>query len=201
MSTKKTSILTTADALDKAIVAIGKSAHKLSADIQIGLASTAYFAAKDGNVEPVNQLVLVMGKGVRKTAAADWILKFVPAIPNTDTKTSKDKPFVFSRDKYQSMLGTDDKKNVSAETALDYAEMVYQTHWTELKEPPLVPESYDVMEQLARIAKQATSLQGKGTKIIHPELLEFVKRLATKAAATATEQVESDAAAEEVASV
>lgn len=202
MSTRKSVILTTTDALDKLTVSVGKQAHKLAADIQIALASSAFFAAKDGNVEPLNALILVAGRGVRKTAMADWAMKFTPILPNTDTKTSKERPFVFSRDKYNELLGTEDKKNVSAEDALNYAELAYQTHWTELKEPPLVPEEYDVMAQLAKIAKQAETLQGKGTKIVHGELLEFVKRLATKAAATAaSEQSEEEQGEEQLASV
>jgi hypothetical protein len=192
MSTKKTVILTTADALDKLTISVGKQAHKLAADIQIALASGAFFAAKDGNVEPANALILVMGRGTRKTAAADWILKFMPVNPNTDSKTNKDRPFVFSRDKYRDMLGTEDNKNVSAEDALNYAEQAYGTMWTDLKEPPLVPEEYDVMAQLAMIAKKADSLQGKGTKIVHPELLEFVRRMATKAAVVVAADVDTE---------
>lgn len=184
MSTKKTSaILTNADALNKAILAVNKAAHKLADEVQVVLASVTFHALAHGNVTMLNDSILALGRGMRKQAAADWLLKFAPVLANTG-KDAKEKPFVFSREKVETLLGT---AKPSMEVAESWAEAAMATHWTELKEPPLVPAEFDIMAQLSRVVKQAETLSGKGTKIIHGELLEFVKRLATKAAPVPTE--------------
>lgn len=179
MSTKtqmKSVLITVTDDLNKAIIAVNKSAHKLSADIQIVLASSVYFAMKDGNIEPLNASILAVGRGVRKQAMADWSMKFAPVLANTG-KDAKEKPFIFSREKFERLAGH--KANMSAEAATTYAETAYGTLWTELKEPPLIPETFNLGQKLAQLVKQAEGYQGNGkTNVVGADLLPMVKRLA-----------------------
>jgi hypothetical protein len=168
---KSIKLFLTSDVFTAALAAVTKSAAKLNTEIQMLLSSAVYFAVKDGNVTPLNELLPAVGKGVRKTAIAQWVLAHAPVVMNDDAKTMKEQPFKFSRDKLEKLLGLDAGVKPDAEQAEVYAQTTFESNWTEHKEPPLVPLKWSVAEAIKQVLKTAKGYQGKTTKIEHADLL------------------------------
>ena len=80
MSTKQAIIITDSAKLDALIIETNKKAHAVYASIQLAMASAVYQAVMHGNTNHLNALVAAVGKGVRKTAMAQWILKHGPVL-------------------------------------------------------------------------------------------------------------------------
>lgn len=170
----KLTLITNGDALNKHIVKINKDAGSLADAVQVALASAAFFALKDGNVSTLNALFVAAGKGMRKTAMAQWALKFAPVLPNDDKEKAKEAPFVFSKDKLSSML---DETATRAEQAETLATTALAIHWTDYKEPPLVPENWSLTDAIKKLVAQAKSLEGKGTKVAGMAVLADLQAL------------------------
>lgn len=164
-------IITESAKLDAHIVGINKTANKLNADLQIGLASATLQAVQHGNTNHLNALHHAGGKGVRRTALAQWILAFAPVVIETDAEKAKDNPYRFSREKLEKLLPEANPKAVTAEEAIAYAEVILGNDWTAYKEPPLVPEKWNVADALAKVIATAKSMQSKKVHIEHAEIL------------------------------
>lgn len=168
---KKVTIITDAAKLDAAIVEVNKRAGSLADSIQLSLASAVYQATHGRNTNHLNALLSAVGKGVRKTAIAQWVLAHAPVVMETDKEKAKEAPFRFSADKLMELLPeAANHKSITAEEALAHAEAAYAQHWTEHKEPPLVPESFDIAAQVRKLLQSAKSMQTKGVKIVHGDL-------------------------------
>lgn len=173
MSAKKISpLITDKTALHTAILAVGKVYASAADQVQIILASSILQALQHGNTDPLNDLITAVGKGVRKTAIVDWALKHAPVVPETDKEKSKDKPLRFSRERIETLLpDVVDAKNVTAEEAMTWAMQAYAVHWTEYKEPPVLPQEWDVMAALKQVIQTGKTMQGKNVSIKHADIL------------------------------
>lgn len=179
---KKVSIITDAATLDKAIVEVNKRANSLADAIQLALASAVYQATHGRNTNHLNALIGAVGKGTRKTAIAQWVLAHAPVVMETDKEKMKESPFRFSADKLADLFpDAENIKAITAEEALAHAEAAYAQHWTEHKEPPLVPESFDIAAQVRKLLQTAKSMQTKGVKLVHGDLTSKLQDLLPQA--------------------
>lgn len=190
--TKMPSIITDADKLNAHIVAVNKSANKLNEDIQLALASATYQAVYGRNTNHLNAIIVAVGKGVRKTAIAQWVLKHAPIVMESDKERMKEQPFRFAPDKMEAILHAadmagvvDDMKKVPEDVAVKYAQHVMLALWIDHKEPPLVPESWSFSDALDKLIKQAGSYESKGTKVTGGDMISRIKDLIASSAASA----------------
>jgi hypothetical protein len=167
-------LLTTAEALSKHIDKIGKDSKTLESAVQMALASATFFAVKDGNVEPINRLLLTVGKGLRRTALWSWLETYAPVLPQADKDKAKEAPYVFSRDKLQDLTG---HAKPTAEQAEEHAKAIMAHAWTEFKPEPEVPATFDVAALVQGVIKKAKGLQQKGSKAVNAELLSKLETL------------------------
>lgn len=159
-------VITESTKLDEAIVRVNKAANGLADAIQSVLAGAVYQAVHGRNTNHLNALIGAVGKGVRKTAIAQWVLMHAPVVLETDKEKAKDNPFRFSADKLAELLpDAANHKAVTAEEALAHAESVMGMHWTEHKEPPLVPEKWSAMEAVRKLLATGQQMQKKGVKV------------------------------------
>lgn len=169
---KKVNIIADGAKLDAAIVEVNKRAGSLADSIQLVLASAVFQAVHGRNTNHLNAIIGAVGKGVRKTAIAQWVLAHAPVVMETDKEKSKESPFRFSADKVAELLPeAANHKAITADEAMAHAEAALAQHWTEHKEPPLVPESFDVMAQVRKLLQTAKTMQTKGVKIVHGDML------------------------------
>lgn len=175
--TKKPAIITDGDKLNAHIVGVSKAASALADSIQMGLASATYQAMFGRNTNHLNALLIAAGRGVRRTAMAQWVLTHAPVVMETDKAKLKEQPFRFSPDKVESLLQSmegwaqpDNYKAVPQEMALLYAQHVHGMHWAEHREPPLVPETWSFVDALKKVLDAATAYEGKGTKVTGGDL-------------------------------
>jgi len=169
---KKITIITDAGKLDAAIVEVNKRAGSLADSIQLVLASAVFQATYGRNTNHLNATIMAAGKGVRKTAIAQWVLAHAPVVMETDKDKAKESPFRFSADKLAELFPeTENVKAITLEEATAHAEAALGQHWTEHKEPPLVPESFDVLAQVRKLLQSAKAMQTKGVKIVHGDML------------------------------
>lgn len=177
MSTKNPKIITTSADLDAHLLKVNKAANSLNAGIQLALASSVFQAVAHGNTNFINVTIKVAGKGVRKTAMAQWLLKHAPVVAETDREKAKEQPFRFSRDKLAELMPDADPKAVTLEESELYAQGLMEFDWTEHKEPPLVPESWSALDALKKLVQTAKSMQTKNVKVEHAELLSQIEVL------------------------
>lgn len=172
MSKKTISIITDGTKLDAAIVEVNKRAGSLADSIQLVLASAVFQATHGRNTNHINAVLSAVGKGVRKTAIAQWVLAHAPVVLETDKEKAKESPFRFSADKMAELFPESENiKAITHEEAMAHAEAAFAQHWTEHKEPPLVPESFDVLAQIRKLMATAKSMQTKKVKLVHGDLL------------------------------
>jgi hypothetical protein len=168
-----TKIITDAAALTKAITKASKDSMTLEGNIQLCLASSVFFAVKDGNIQPLTALFTTVSKGVRRAAMQAWALEFAPVLLNTGTD-AKEAPFSFSRDKVEALT---EAKKPTAEQAIAAAERGFASNWADHKPEQLTPEFFDVRKMLDSLVKQAATLQKKGSKPKGADLLTKVQAL------------------------
>lgn len=169
---KKIAIIADASKLDAAIVEVNKRAGSLADSIQLVLASAVYQATHGRNTNHLNAIIGAVGKGVRKTAIAQWVLAHAPVVMETDKEKMKESPFRFSADKLAELIpDAGNHKAITAEEAMAHAEAALAQHWTEHKEPPLVPESFDIAAQVRKLLQTAKTMQTKGVKLVHGDIL------------------------------
>ena len=172
MPKKTISIITDGTKLDAAIVEVNKRANSLADSIQLVLASAVYQATHGRNTNHLNATLAAAGRGVRKTAIAQWVLAHAPVVMETDKEKAKESPFRFSSDRMAELFPeAANHKAITAEEAMAHAEAALAMHWTEHKEPPLVPESFDIMAQVKKLMQTAKTMQTKGVKIVHGDML------------------------------
>lgn len=131
--------------INKAIASITASGAKLDKLIQDTAVAVAEHFAQHKDTGLVNRLFLAMPKGSRRMALADWLLKFVAVLPNTDQKTKAEQPFVFAKDK--------------TTNAVEAAKV----QWYDLKKEKAVDEVFDVR---AKVMALIRSIE-KSTKLDH----------------------------------
>lgn len=170
-----TKLITDAAMLTKAIGSASKAGHALQNSIQIILASSLYFAFKDGNIQPINALFTSTAKGVRKAAMQAWLLDMAPVAVNSDREAAKTAPFKFQRDQIAVLM--DSKDAVTFEAAEAYATKALGVAWTEYKPEQFVPESFDVQAMVAALVKKAKGLQTKGSTAKHGDLLASLEAM------------------------
>lgn len=158
-------IITDAAALTKAIAKVHGDSTKLATGIQIALASSVFFAMKDGNIEPITSLFTGVHKGTRRAAMQAWLLEFAPVVLNTEN--DKTVPFKFSRDKLKALA--DDP--MTAEVAEGHAATALLTDWTDFKPEQLVPETFDVAAMVKQLLTKVKGLSAKGSKPKHADLI------------------------------
>lgn len=178
----KTKLLTVAADLEKHIAKVAKDAASLASGIQLALASAAFHAIAHGNVNPINAIFAAAGKGVRRSAMNAWLLAHAPVALQTDKDKAKEAPYVFVRDRVAELAETD---KPTLEQAEAYGAKVLSVDWTSFKEPPLVPESFDVLAMLQRVVKQSKDLQAKGSKPKHGDLIAKLEALTVREEAPA----------------
>lgn len=167
---KKIIIITDGAKLNDHIVNVNKAANALNGAIQVGLVSAVWQAVHGRNTNHINALALAVGKGVRKAAIGDWLLKHAPVVAETDKERAKEHPFRFSADKLADMVEAVNPKAVTAEEAMAYAEPLLAMLWTEHKPDQLTPESWDFAAALKKLLAQATGYEAKGVKVKGGEL-------------------------------
>lgn len=186
MAIKTQSLIIDSTKLDAAIIDVSKKAHALNDGIQLVAASAVYQAVLHGNTNHINAIIIAVGKGVRKTALAQWFLAYGPVVMETDKEKAATNPFRFSRDKLGELMeGAENIKSITAEEADTYATHVLGHHWTEYKEPPLVPETFNVMDAVNKLLATAKSMQTKKVRMVNGDMLETLTALVAEAKAKA----------------
>lgn len=168
---KSINLITDSAKLDAEVVRLNKASNAVSDLVQLVIVSATFQAVAHGNTNHINAAVLAMGRGMRKPAVAQWLMAHAPVVMETDSKKSADAPFRFSRDRLAELMPDADAKKISVEEATDYAMGVADKHWTEHKEPPLVPDSWDVVDAMKKLIATAKSMQGKKVNIKHADIL------------------------------
>lgn len=77
-------------ALSKSIAQISKSSAAFATSVQEALISAAYYAMKDGNITPFNDILSAVGNGTRKKGITMWAELFAPVY-------IKEEKFAFSK--------------------------------------------------------------------------------------------------------
>jgi hypothetical protein len=185
MTAKTQSLIIDSAKLDAAIIATGQKGQAFYDAVQLVLASSVYQAVLHGNTNHLNAAIVAVGKGARKTAIAQWVLAHAPVVMETDKEKATQNPFRFSREKLGELMeGAANIKSITAEEADTYATHVLGQHWTEYKEPPLVPEKWSVSEALNKLLATAKSMQTKKVNIEGAAMLTALAALAAEAKAS-----------------
>lgn len=190
-------VLTNANDLNAHIVEISKTASKLIDQIQLGLVSSVYQIMHGRNTNHLNALMIAAGRGTRKTAIAQWALAHAPVMLETDKEKMKTHPFRFDAAKVGGMLIAADlmasdenaeatAKAVTPEMAEAYAVLVNGVNWADYKEPPLVPESWSLLDAVKKLLAQATQYEGKGVKVAGADMKHELNALLAAAQARAS---------------
>jgi hypothetical protein len=96
--TQMTKLLSIAE-LNKAIDKLNGDASKLQGEYQrIGVLCLEHLSA-NGDVGPINRLIVGMPKGLRRLAMATWAVAHGALVPNQDTGTRDTMPLRFTREK------------------------------------------------------------------------------------------------------
>lgn len=142
-----------------AIAGITAMGAKLDAVIQDAALSVIYHIELHGDVTLACELYNGMPKGSRKLALAEWMLAFGKVDANTDDKTKKALPFLFSKDKA---------------TKLDAA---MAKPWFDFKPEPTVDMAFDFQRMLLALVSKADKAAGSDKEVIGAELLAKVRAL------------------------
>lgn len=158
MATKKAAVreyMSLAD-LNKAIDSAIRKSTSLDSDLQrIGLSALNHLAV-NGDIGPVNRVLLGLGKGTRKSSLAQWFLNHGALSINTDEATAKEKPFVYNKARTTNM------------------ESAHEQHWTEAKKPEEITEVFDVQKALWSLIAKAK----KAGKVNNKELFAALEAIA-----------------------
>lgn len=147
------------DAILKSIGAIGRAAKKLTRDVQNTATACLIHAVRHGDVTLADQLVDVLGKGVRRDSLRAWFEKNGPFYIAKGKTT-----FSFDSDRAKSLRGLKDDEITA---------MLADKPWEEAKREPEVQSVLDVASAadkfLERIQKQANEA---GMEVRNRGLLE-----------------------------
>lgn len=150
---KATVTLIAKDKLASAIDAWGKKGSKWTVEgQQLGL-SALDALAKHGDIGFANRLYVVMPKGTKSSAMAEWLLAFGSLRANEDKATKKDKPFLFDRERTTDLEGAAQKP------------------WYEFGKEKAPDELFDIQAAFFAVFKKAA----KAKQTAHGELLEAVR--------------------------
>lgn len=137
----------TSKQLSTTIKAIKRGREKLQHAIQEALVSASFYAMKDGNVEPFNQLLDAVGNATRIKGLTMWAETFAPVIVRDGKFT----------------LNKTAKKEISVETADDFAqfesEMRAGPTWYEIAGEQKAESIFDPSPYLGKVADK---LEKKG---------------------------------------
>ncbi len=148
----------TTEALNKEIKSIATAGAKLDKMIQNTAVGVAEHFAAHKDTGLVNRLFLAMPKGSRRTALADWLLKFVAVSVSMDASSKKEQPFIYDKSKTTDPVA-------GAETM-----------WYDLKAEKSLEEVFDV----ATMVRSMLNRMNKAAKLDHfnPEADKAMRQLA-----------------------
>lgn len=138
--------------LNKEIDSIGKASHSIDKRVQAAGLSALHLLQKDGDIGPVNRLILALSKGTRRSSLSQWFLNHGALMLNTDDATKAEKPFVYSKARATDLVAAAEQ------------------HWTDAQKPRDISDVYDVRGALAKILKHAmkptTKLSAEDKKLV-----------------------------------
>lgn len=156
--TIKTKLIVGTAELNKAIDSIVSRGKKLDQSIQVaGLSILAHIQAH-GDVTLLNRLVVEFPKGSRRTAFMHWAAAFGKVLPNPDTETAKERPFLFDKQGNTDLEGAEERP------------------WVEFKPEAPINQVFDFAQALAALIKKATR-EGVELKEGQAELLAQARAL------------------------
>ena len=161
------------DALNAAISAIRKNSTEFREAVHEALISCAYYATKDSNVTPFNDLLEAVGDGTRKKGITTWAEVFAPVF-------IKDERFQYSK-----KAGTGFAVLNEDDFAQYEKEMRDGPKWFEIVRAEKVESIWDAGEYLERVVK---NLQKHGAD---SKLVEMVRNaeIAARVMATKVEEL------------
>ena len=155
-----------ASEINRASDTIAEKGQKLDNFIQYTALSVLNHVDLHGDVTVANKLFASMPKGSRKTALADFLVKYGKMAVETDRNKAKVNPFAY------------DKSNIEAARAKP---------WYEHKKEPEPIDSLDVHAMIAMLVKRIERDEAKGGKVEgdNVTLLTDLKLLAARPVAAA----------------
>lgn len=136
-----------AKALDKEIPLIAAASKKLDERIQSAALACINHRLLHGDVVYINRLYLALGKGVRKSALTEWLLKYGGVVANEDPGSKKDKPFLFDKARKVDMDGGTKQP------------------WYECKKDPTPDEVFDAGKAFGMFMRKLNEALDKGKPI------------------------------------
>jgi hypothetical protein len=127
---------------------------------KLAVCTLEHLETSHGDIGPVNRLYLAMPAGSKSSALTAWFLAFGAVVANADKETSKEKPFVFAKDK---------KTDVAGGRAAP---------WYTFKPEPTPDMEFDVQKALAAVLSKASKVTANGGKIIGGDLLREIEAIA-----------------------
>ena len=139
-------ILGTAE-ITRACEHITEKGQKLDDFIQYTALSVLNHVELHGDISVANKLYLSMPKGSRKTALADFMLKYGKLLPEQDRLKGKTAPFIFGRDKVTNL------------------EAARAKPWYEHKKDPEVIDTLNIHAMIAALVARIERDANKGAKV------------------------------------
>lgn len=158
-----------ASEINRASDTIAEKGQKLDDFIQYTALSVLNHVQLHGDVTVANKLFASMPKGSRKTALADFLVKYGKMVVETDRNKAKGNPFAYDKSK---------ATNIEAARAKP---------WYEHKKEPDPIDSLDVHAMITMLVKRIERDESKGGKIEgdNVTLLTELKLLAARPVAAA----------------
>ena|SRR5690625_4561164 len=154
-------LITDIKALNTAIDSIARRGKKLDEDIQLAGLSCLNHIDQHGDVTVLCRLFNAMPRGSRRNALAAWAAAHGKVQVNVDSKTNKEKPFLFDRTR-----GTQ-------------LEAAAESPWWDFKPERPLEEEFDFEAALAALFNRARKAKEQGITIKGQDKLD--KLLATVA--------------------
>lgn len=149
--------------LMQAIGRIGKTAAKLTRDVQAVAVECALHAVDHGNVTPANELVVNLGKGMRRASLRAWF----------ETNTCMFIP------KGKDAFGFDAPRaaKLKAEDRAELRERLMALPWEEAKPEEQVVSVFDVSEAFDKFMKRVESMaKDANVTVRNKELLDLLNQ-------------------------
>ena len=147
----------------QAIGKIGKSAAKLTKDVQGVAIECAMHAVEHGNVTPANELIEALGKGMRRASLRAWFeLNTCMYLPKGKTALS---------------LDSDRAKDMRAEKPEDIRETLAYLPWEEAKPEAPVVSVVDISDAVDKFMKRMEGMvKDAAVTVRNRELLDLLNR-------------------------
>ena len=133
--------------INRACATIAEKGQKLDDFIQYTALSVLNHIQLHGDVTVANRLFADMPKGSRKTALAEFLVKFGKIDIETDRNKAKTAPFMYARNKVTNMEGARAKP------------------WYDHKKDPAPIDTLDIHALIAQLVKRIERDESKGGKV------------------------------------